>query len=285
MKVATGIYNNKEIIGVIKNGLFYPFKDNLIDADSVNELISKYSLEDLLNVKYNKSINLNQVKLLAAIPNPKQDILALGLNYVEHAKESMSFKQEIFSLGTAPVYFSKRTSNIITDGDYIDGHFDIVDSLDYEVELAFIISKDCYQVTKEEAINYVFGYTVFNDVSARNQQSLHKQWYYGKSLDTFSVMGNYIVTKDEFDGFPKVNIKSIINDEVRQNSNTERLIYDIPYIINDLSKGMTLKSGTIIITGTPENSGMGYKPPRFLKKGDKVTCSIDKIGSITNIIK
>src|SRR5574344_1113294 len=175
MKVATGIYNSKEIIGVIKNDLFYPFKDNRIEADSVNELISKYSLEDLLNVKYNKSINLNQVKLLAAIPNPKQDILALGLNYVEHAKESMSFKQEIFSLGTAPVYFSKRTSNIITDGDYIDGHFDIVDSLDYEVELAFIISKDCYQVTKEEAINYVFGYTVFNDVSARNQQSLHKQ--------------------------------------------------------------------------------------------------------------
>ena len=160
----------------------------------------------------------------------------------------------------------------------------MVDSLDYEAELAFIIGKDAKNVKEEDAFDYIFGYTIMNDVSARNLQTAHKQWYFGKSLDGFTPLGPVIVTKDEFDYPPKLDIKSYVNGELRQDSNTELLIFGIAHVVSELSKGMTLKAGTIISMGTPAGVGMGFVPPRFLKKGDVVTCEIEGIGKLTNTI-
>ena len=154
----------------------------------------------------------------------------------------------------------------VGDGEYIDGHLDIVDSLDYEVELAVVIGKDAKNVKPEEVFDYVFGYTILNDMSARNLQTSHKQWYFGKSLDDFTPIGPVIVTKDEFTNPPALAIRSYINGELRQNSTTDLLINSIEKVICQLSKGMTLAAGTVIAMGTPAGVGMGFQPPKFQKK-------------------
>ena len=159
-----------------------------------------------------------------------------------------------------------------------------MDSLDYESELGVIIGKDAKCVKKEDALNYVFGYTIINDVSARNLQTRHKQWYLGKSLDGFTPMGPCIVTADEIGDIQSLDIKSFVNDEKRQSSNTRYMIQTVSGAIAELSAGMTLKAGTIIATGTPAGVGMGMKPPKFLNTGDKIVCEIEKIGRLENII-
>lgn len=173
----------------------------------------------------------------------------------------------------------------VGDGEYIDGHLDIVDSLDYEVELAVVIGKDAKDVKPEEVFDYVFGYTILNDMSARNLQTAHKQWYFGKSLDDFTPIGPWIVTKDEFTNPPALPIRSYINEELRQDSSTGLLINGIEKVICQLTKGMTLQAGTIIAMGTPAGVGMGFTPPRFLSAGDVIKCEIEGIGSITNEVK
>ena len=184
------------------------------------------------------------------------------------------------------MYFSKRATHCPGPGAPIPGHFDLVDSLDYETELAVILGRDAKNVTEAEAFDYVFGYTIVNDVSARNLQTGHKQWYFGKGLDGFTPMGPCIVTADEFDTYPpKMGIRSFVNGEKRQDSNTGLQIFDIDHVIHELSQGMTLKAGTIIATGTPAGVGMGMDPPQFLKPGDTVRCEIDGIGSLTNTVR
>lgn len=160
-----------------------------------------------------------------------------------------------------------------------------MDSLDYEVELAVIIKKDAKNISQEEAFDYVFGYTIINDISARNLQTRHKQWYFGKSLDGFLPMGPYLVTEDVFERPPVLKISSKVNGEVRQNATTDLLIFGISHVIAELSQGMTLKAGTIIAMGTPSGVGMGFIPPKFLRAGDCVSCSIEGIGTLTNYIK
>lgn len=221
--------------------------------------------------------------LLAPIPCPQQDIICLGINYMDHAEESARFKNEKFS-GERPyaVYFSKRVNRAVNPGEGIESHRDIVDSLDYEAELAVIISRDARNVPKEQAGDYVFGYTIINDVSARNIQNRHKQWYFGKSLDGFLPMGPCIVTADSIPYPPELAISSLVNGELRQNSNTKHLIFGISHVIHELSQGMTLKAGTIISMGTPSGVGMGFDPPRFLVPGDCVECRIEGIGQLMN---
>lgn len=148
-----------------------------------------------------------------------------------------------------------------------------------------IIGKDAKDVPKEKAFDYVFGYTIINDVSARNLQTRHKQWYFGKSLDGFTPMGPCIVTKDEFVNPPVLRICSRVNGELRQNSTTDLMITSIQDVIHELSQGITLKAGTIIAMGTPAGVGMGFIPPKFLKPGDIVECEIEGIGCLKNIVK
>lgn len=294
MKFLTFLYNQEERVGVLSKDQKGVFPVSYFGADytSMNELIEKITQEQLDNIKRGitvsckEAIPLEQVKKIAPIPVPKQDIICLGINYMAHAEESARYKEEAFG-GERPfaVYFSKRVNEAVADEDFIDGHFDIVDSLDYEVELAVIIGKDTKDVEEKEAFDYVFGYTIINDVSARTLQTQHKQWYFGKSLDRFFPMGPWIVTADEFENPPQLKICSKVNGELRQNSNTNLLIFSIAHVIHELSKGMTLKAGTIIAMGTPSGVGMGFQPPRFLKSGDKIECEIEKIGTLTNIVK
>ena len=154
-----------------------------------------------------------------------------------------------------------------------------------EVELAVIIGKAAKDVSEKDAHKHVLGYTVINDVSARNVQTRHKQWYFGKSFDGFTPMGPCIVTADEFSFPPELAIRSYVNGELRQDSSTSLLIFGIAHVISELSKGMTLFPGTVIAMGTPAGVGMGFDPPRFLSAGDEVRCEIEGIGSLTNTVK
>ena len=168
----------------------------------------------------------------------------------------------------------------------IEAHTDLVKKLDYECELAVVLGKDAKDVPAGQTKDYVFGYTILNDVSARDVQTAHKQWYFGKSLDGFTPIGPCIVTADEFDTYPpKLPIRCFVNGEKRQDSNTSLQIFDIDHVIAELSQGMTLKAGTIIATGTPAGVGMGMEPPCFLKPGDEVRCEIEGIGTLTNTVR
>ena len=280
MRLRTFKHNNNVKVGIVKDNFVYTLPFN-----SMNELIdSNKSTQELLDLVSDK-INVEETETLAPIPNPKQDIICLGINYMAHAEESARYKKEAFG-GDRPfaVYFSKRANECVATEGNIPSYPELVDSLDYECELAVIIGKNAKNVSEENAFDYVFGYTILNDVSARNLQTRHKQWYFGKSLDGFCPMGPDIITEDEFDRPPILTIQSYINGELRQNSNTGLLIFDIPHVISELSQGTTLKAGTIISMGTPAGVGMGFQPPKFLKKGDVIECRIEKIGSLKNYV-
>lgn len=282
-EVQIGIVNKKgdRVIALKEFGITYPSMNALIE--NMNHEL-KWKLECISNG--GGGCLIDEIEFLAPIPNPKQDIICLGLNYMEHAKESAKYSMKDFGGDRChPVYFSKRISEAVPHGGYIERHIDFVDHLDYEVELAVIIGRKCRNVSIDDAKNFIFGYTILNDVSGRDIQTSYKQWYFGKSLDGFTPIGPYIVTADEFVFPPKLTIQSYVNGELRQNANTSQLIFGISHIISELSKGMTLEAGTIIATGTPSGAGMGFDPPKFLKIGDKVECRIEGIGSLVNEVR
>lgn len=228
-------------------------------------LIGIWPVLDTAAVLRGEALPLERVRLLAPIPRPVQDVICLGINYFDHAKESEAVAGKgVKAPDTFPIYFSKRVD---------------------EAELAVIIGRPAYNVSEADALDYVFGYTILNDVSARTIQNQHKQWYRGKSLDGFTPMGPWIVTPDEFDVRKSWKIQSRINGELRQDSTTDLMIFHVPYVIAELSRGMTLQPGTIISMGTPAGVGMGFDPPKWLHPGDVVACSIDGIGTLTNTVR
>ena len=267
-------------------------KDLGVCSENLREFIEKDGqgalpeIERILKEKDDAgNILLSKVKLCAPIMYPGQDLICLGINYHEHAEEAERFSRESFG-GERPytIYFSKRVNRASAHEDPIPFYEGLVDSLDYEVELGVILGKDAFQVSKEEAGDCIFGYTIINDVSARNLQTRHKQWYFGKSLDGFTPMGPCIVTKDELD--PKnLAISCEINEELRQNSTTGLMICSPEEAIAELSAGMTLKAGSIIATGTPSGVGLGFDPPKFLQPGDVVICRIEGIGVLRNRVE
>ncbi|GIM29744.1 hydrolase [Clostridium polyendosporum] len=294
MKFVTYNYENKENIGFVKEDKIIPIED-VFDClgqskpNTILELIQNYDdnfwdrIETTINSK--KDFNfllLSSVKLLAPIPYPKRNIICLGKNYVEHAKEMKLTKISDSFVPEDPIYFTKSAMPAIGHQDEIEFSYDVTQQVDYEVELAVIIGKDGINIKPEEAEDYIFGYTIVNDVSSRDLQGRHKQWFKGKSLDTFCPMGPYIVHKKELPFPVELDIRCSINGELRQSSNTKKLIFNIPYILSDLSKGFTLKAGDIICTGTPSGVGMGFEPIKVLKDGDIIECYIEKIGKLTN---
>ena len=255
---------------------------------SMNEIILGADMGALkaLAAAGGETLEPGSVTLLSPIPEPLQDVLCLGLNYFAHADEAARYSQESFSSDRAvPIFFSKRVSYSQGTGDAIPAHEDLTSRLDYETELAVIIGKDAKDVAPEDAEKYIFGYTVLNDVSARDLQTRHKQWYFGKSLDGFTPMGPCIVTADEIPFPPALKISTRVNGELRQSSTTDMLMHGIPEIVSFLSRGMTLKAGTIIATGTPKGVIMGMENPVFLKKGDKIECTIEGIGTLVNPVE
>lgn len=296
MKFVNYIYQGKEKLGVVLENKIISLGDvfeciretcplNMLELieSCTDEKIKK--IEEIISSKNFKRLNLREVKIAPPIPYPKRNVMCLGKNYEEHAKEIKMTKISDNFIPDAPIYFTKIASPAIGHDDEIKFSYDVTNKVDYEAELAVIIGKDGSNIKREEVEDYIFGYTILNDVSARDLQGKHKQWFKGKSLDTFCPMGPYIVYKDEIKFPVELNIKCTINREVRQNSNTKNMIFDIPYIISDLSKGITLKAGDIISTGTPSGVGMGFEPVKLLKDGDVVDCYIEKIGNLVNKVK
>lgn len=277
MKLITCLYKGEERVGKLTEAgvafLPYPDMNALIEAGD-------------LTAPAGRPVPLEEVRLLAPIPRPRQDVICLGMNYRDHEKEAAKYDAEAFKKEKpAAVYFSKRVSRAgDPDGD-IPRYEGLVERLDYEAELAVIIGKTARNVKAENAGDYVFGYTVLNDVSARDLQTGHKQWYFGKSLDGFTPLGPCILTADETAFPPALDISCAVNGEERQRSNTALLIHSIAGVIEELSAGMTLLPGTIIATGTPAGVGMGFDPPKFLKSGDVVECTIQNIGTLKGTVR
>ena len=228
-------------------------------------------------------------RLRAPIPRPARNIFCVGKNYHEHAKE---FAQSGFDTSAVrgemapefPVIFTKPFSTVVGDGDPVPAHAGLTTQLDYEAELAVIIGKPGIGISRAAALDHVWGYSIVNDVTARDLQQRHRQWFLGKSLDGFCPMGPWIVSADEVGDSAALDVRCWINGELRQDANTRDLIFDIPTIIETISAGITLLPGDIIATGTPAGVGIGFKPPKFLHPGDVMKISIDKIGTLTNLI-
>lgn len=274
-----------------KEGAWIPLYLYGIEVRDMNELIQnwdatmeqyKNALADEKRRKTSEAIsNLleSPTSILAPIITPLQDVICLGVNYDEHILETKNVTD--YTKQQDAVYFSKRV-NRCNGPDGIIPAYDFVEKLDYEVELGVILKKDAYNVSVEEAQDYILGYTIINDVSARDVQLRHQQWYRGKSLDGYTPMGPCIVTADEIADVHNLSIRCYVNGELRQDSNTKYMITTVEEAIAELSQGMTLQAGTIIATGTPGGVAMGMQPPVFLKPGDMVRCEIEGIGALEN---
>ncbi|MBS0528943.1 MAG: fumarylacetoacetate hydrolase family protein, partial [Proteobacteria bacterium] len=224
-------------------------------------------------------------KVLAPIM-PRRNIFCVGKNYHAHARE---FAQSGFDTSAAkgelspevPVIFTKPPSTVIATGEPVSGFTGLTTQLDYEVELMVVIGRGGRGIAKAAALDHVFGYTIANDVTARDLQLKHRQWFIGKSFDTFCPLGPWIVTTDEVD-VANLDVRCWINEELRQEANTRDLIFDVATIIETLSAGITLQPGDLIATGTPAGVGLGLKPPQFLKTGDVMKLSIGGLGTLIN---
>ena len=287
MKLVTYQYDGIERVGALTPDgaailpLPYPDMNTLIESASFADLLSAASAAESSGA----SVPAAEAVLCAPIPRPRQDIICLGMNYRDHLTEAANYDSAFAKERPVTVYFSKRVSQAVAPEGFIERHAGLTERLDYENELAVILGKTARDVKAADAADYIFGYTVLNDVSARLLQTIHKQWYFGKGLDGFTPMGPCITTADEIAFPPALAISSRINGELRQDSTTDLLITSIADIIEELSSGMTLLPGTIIATGTPAGVGMGSDPPKFLKHGDVVECSIEGIGTLRNTVR
>jgi 2-keto-4-pentenoate hydratase/2-oxohepta-3-ene-1,7-dioic acid hydratase in catechol pathway len=228
-------------------------------------------------------VPLSQVRLLAPIPRPRENIVCLGMNYVAHAYESEIAKGNQPKLPAHPVFFTKAVTSVCAHDDDFLLDPAITAELDYEVELAFVIGRGGKNIAAADAMDHVFGYTILNDISARDLQiKKHQQFFKGKSLDRSCPMGPWLVTADEL-GDPKtLGLRLRLNGETRQDSSVGDLIFDIPTIIATLSLGQTIEPGQIISTGTPSGVGMGRTPPQYMQAGDVMEAEIDRIGVLRN---
>ena len=293
MKLLTFMDNGYETLGVLSNdgNLVYSLPDIGVSYFNMNDLVARLTEEDrriineFLSAPDEEGVPYSEIVKCAPIPRPSQDVICLGENFRAHTKEAERYSNRAFGgEKKLPIYFSKRVGEAVADFGDIPAHADVTQKLDYESELAVIIGREAYKVAEEDAYDYIFGYTILNDISARDVQTGHRQWYLGKSLDGFTPIGPWIVTADEIPGRPCLQVRSYVNGELRQNGNTDDFIFDIPYCIAELSAGMKLLPGTIISMGTPAGVGMGFDPPRFLSAGDKVDCEIEGIGILHNTI-
>jgi 2-keto-4-pentenoate hydratase/2-oxohepta-3-ene-1,7-dioic acid hydratase in catechol pathway len=224
----------------------------------------------------------SDVNVIAPIPQPRRNILCLGKNYLDHAKEVAEKMKASGDAPEHPIIFTKATTSVIGPNDEIPAHAELTRKLDYEAELALIIGKEGRDIPAEQALDYVFGYTAINDVSARDLQKDHVQWFRAKSLDGFAPMGPVVVHRSAMPEPKDIQVSCHINGEQRQCANLDQLIFDLPTIIATLSKGMTLLPGDIIATGTPSGVGMGFRPSKYLKPGDEVVVSVTGVGSLKN---
>lgn len=229
---------------------------------------------------------LSACTLLAPIPRPRRNVFCLGLNYKAHAEEGAEHFGQQMKLPEYPIFFSKPPSTVVGPGADVLVNPNVTQQVDWEVELALVIGRGGRDIPKERVYDHVFGYTVANDVSARDLQFRHGgQWLKGKGLDTFCPLGPWIVTAGEIRQPDNLEVMCRVNGVEKQHSNTSLLIFDIPSMIASLSEGLTLEAGDIVLTGTPEGVGFARKPPEFLQDGDVVECEVSQVGIIRNTIR
>lgn len=220
---------------------------------------------------------LTQVKILSPIPSPRKNVILLGVNYKEHIEEGARARSIELKYPEAPVFFTKPATAVIGHMGKVV-HHKATEKLDYEVELAVVMGKKGRDIPKDKVYDYIFGYTICLDMTARDLQRKHGQWFKGKSLDTYCPLGPWLVHKSAIPDPQKLRLVCRVNGEVMQNDNTDNMIFDIATTIESLSQGMTLEPGEVISTGTPSGVGFARVPPFFLKPGDKVEAEIESIG-------
>lgn len=230
-----------------------------------------------------------EVRLLAPVPEPVRNLICIGKNYRDHAEEVQSMiatgSGATEAIPKRPIIFSKATTSVIGPLETVPAWLDPTQSADYEGELGVVIGRGGRGIGRSNAMEHVYGYTIINDVTSRRMQRGHHQWFLGKSIDGFCPMGPSIVTADEIPEPGRLRLQTYVNGELRQDASVSSLIFDIPTLIETLAATMTLIPGDIIATGTPSGVGVGFKPPRFLEKGDVVRISIDPIGALENPVE
>ena len=237
-----------------------------------------------LEIGERDSYPVTSVRWHAPIPRPAKNVFCLGLNYAAHAKESSQARGREMKIPTVPVIFTKAPTTVNGPFDDIPVDRSVTQQVDWEVELGVVIGTSGRNISRTDALTHVFGYTVINDVSARDLQQQHLQWFKGKSLDGFCPMGPVVVTADEFGDPQTKRLQLRVNSVTKQDGNTANMIFPVDVIIEWLSKGLTLEPGDVIATGTPEGVGMGRTPQEFLVDGDVIETEVEGIGILRNRI-
>jgi 2-keto-4-pentenoate hydratase/2-oxohepta-3-ene-1,7-dioic acid hydratase in catechol pathway len=283
MKVATVSMHGRRWVARVDEEACMAFPFDIPESQSLSGVVCL--LQWPSSPKALPGVSLRDVELLAPIPLPARNIFCVGKNYYEHARE---FSRSGFDSSAAtgvipkhPIIFSKVPESVIATNSDVLIDPKVSTAIDYEAELAVIIGKPGRGISRQGAFDHVWGYTIINDVTARDLQGRYSQWLIGKSQDTFCPMGPWAVTKDSFD-LEAASVRCFVNGEIRQNAKVSQLIFDIPTIIAVLSEGLTLNAGDIIATGTPAGVGIGFDPPRYLQAGDTVRVEIDGIGALEN---
>jgi acylpyruvate hydrolase len=287
-----GVFINESVVDLqeayrIHNQEWEEELDRILPADptaffKIGKPVLEKAKEVYTYLEENKLANVqrmsrDEVILGTPIPEPSK-IICVGRNYVEHAQEMKSDIPEY------PVLFAKFANALIGPEDAIE-KTPLTEKLDYEVELTVVIGKEASQVKKEEALDYIAGYTIGNDISARDLQKRTPQWLQGKSVDKSTPVGPWVVTADEISDPGKLDVRCYVNGELRQSSNTEKFIFDVPFLVEFISNLITLKPGDIIMTGTPNGVAFGMESPIFLHDGDVVALEIENIGRMENRVK
>ena len=290
MKIAAFLHQGQPGVGIVSADLAWvqPFDMSLPERTLgalpvIERLADGRGLPALL-----PAIAMADLQLTAPLPKPRRNIFCVGKNYFEHAREfaGSGFDSSAKSGGDIPafpIYFSKVPESVIGPDAAVEMPA-ASSAIDYEAELTVVIGKGGKGISKADALKHVWGYTIINDVTARDWQGRHSQWLLGKSFDTFCPMGPWLVSADELDG-THTRVRCYVNDELRQDAATTDLIFDIPTLIETLSAGITIYPGDLIATGTPVGVGIGFKPPKYLKSGDMLRVEIDGIGALSNPVR
>lgn len=283
MKLVSFEHEGVEGVGILEAG---ETRVSVLQAKDMLDVIGRGQPEEVGSIPVVRTLDVGDIRLKAPLARPQRNIFCVGKNYREHAREFARSGYEAGAVAGAeideyPAVFTKPWTSVIATGEQVDLHPDVTSAVDYEGELGVVIGREGSHISKESAFQHVWGYTIINDVTARDRQKNHKQWFLGKALDTFCPMGPWLVTADEVEA-TNLTLETYVNGELRQNANTRDLIFDIPTLIATLSSGMRLMPGDIISTGTPAGVGIGMKPPRFLASGDIVEIRITGLGALTN---
>ena len=272
-------------VGIVDldRGLVVPF--DLGEADARNGILSLITASTMPRLLHDGAVPVGEVRLKAPIPRPRRNIFCVGKNYFEHAHEfagsGFDSSAAAGAVPKAPIIFSKLPETVIADGAPIRIDTKVSTAIDYEAELAVIIGRGGRGISRASALDHVWGYTIVNDVTARDLQGKHSQWLLGKSQDGFCPMGPWAVSRDELD-LGNAGIRCYVNGELRQSSNTSLLIFDVSLLIETISAGITLLPRDIIATGTPAGVGIGFNPPKNLVAGGRVRVAIDNIRTPQN---